>query len=118
MAALPPASQENERIARGGPLGVMISVLVFSTLLCIVASLVLSARSRTRTHATASVAAVRPEPEVSGVRMQLLKQPGAGQQLKAQQQNALRSYGWVDKERGIVRIPIDVAMDLDLQEQH
>jgi len=27
----------------------------------------------------------------------------------------LRSYGWVDRERGLVRVPIDRAMDLLLE---
>jgi hypothetical protein len=27
----------------------------------------------------------------------------------------LRTYGWVDRERGIARIPIDVAIDLTLE---
>ena len=31
------------------------------------------------------------------------------------QQQILNSYGWVDKQNGIVRIPIDRAMELTLQ---
>jgi hypothetical protein len=34
---------------------------------------------------------------------------------KEQQENLLKSYGWVDEKDGIVRIPIDRAMGLLLQ---
>ncbi|MGE4055077.1 MAG: hypothetical protein AB7F99_09780 [Vicinamibacterales bacterium] len=36
-------------------------------------------------------------------------------QLRANGQETLASYGWVDRELGIVRIPIDVAMRLVLE---
>ena len=35
--------------------------------------------------------------------------------LRASEDAVLHSYGWVDKDRGIVRIPIDEAMKLTLQ---
>jgi hypothetical protein len=37
------------------------------------------------------------------------------QQYKAAQDEILNSYGWVDQQAGIVRIPIDRAMDILLQ---
>ncbi|MEW5983821.1 MAG: hypothetical protein AB1806_15830 [Acidobacteriota bacterium] len=36
--------------------------------------------------------------------------------LRADQDAVLRSYGWVDRQGGVVRIPIDVAMRLVLDE--
>jgi hypothetical protein len=36
-------------------------------------------------------------------------------QLRATENAALTTYGWVDRENGIVHIPIDRAMDLILQ---
>lgn len=33
-------------------------------------------------------------------------------QLRATQEGELSSYGWIDRNRGIVRLPIDRAMDL------
>jgi len=47
-----------------------------------------------------------------------LLQVNAQEDLRAyqeQQQRALASYGWVDQGAGVVRIPIDRAMDLVLQ---
>ena len=37
------------------------------------------------------------------------------QQLRAQEDQILSTYGWVDRKAGIVRIPIDRAIDLQLQ---
>ncbi len=36
--------------------------------------------------------------------------------VKAQQLEVLNSYGWVDREKGVVRIPIDRAMELVIAE--
>jgi hypothetical protein len=38
------------------------------------------------------------------------------QRLDAETQRNLETYGWVDRERGVVRIPIDRAMDLLVKE--
>ena len=35
--------------------------------------------------------------------------------LRAREDQTLRSYGWVDRNAGVVRIPIDRAMELTLQ---
>jgi hypothetical protein len=35
--------------------------------------------------------------------------------LRAREDETLRSYGWVDRNAGVVRIPIDRAMELTLQ---
>jgi hypothetical protein len=37
------------------------------------------------------------------------------QQLHAQENNILSTYGWTDKKAGVVRIPIDRAMELQLE---
>ena len=37
------------------------------------------------------------------------------QQLHAQEERTLSTYGWVDKKAGVVRIPIDRAMELQLE---
>ena len=48
--------------------------------------------------------AVLPEPR--------LEINGRGlQSLRARNSEELRTYGWIDHERGIVRVPIDVAME-------
>ncbi len=37
------------------------------------------------------------------------------ERLRAREETVLHSYGWVNKEAGVVHIPIDRAMDLILQ---
>jgi hypothetical protein len=37
------------------------------------------------------------------------------QQLHAQEEKILSTYGWVDKKAGVIRIPIDRAMELQLE---
>jgi hypothetical protein len=37
------------------------------------------------------------------------------QQLHSQEDQMLSTYGWVDKKAGVVRIPIERAMELQLQ---
>lgn len=37
------------------------------------------------------------------------------QQLHAQENSILSTYGWTDKKAGVVRIPIDRAMELQLE---
>jgi hypothetical protein len=37
------------------------------------------------------------------------------QQLRAQEDHILSTYGWMDKKSGVVRIPIDRAMELQLE---
>jgi len=35
--------------------------------------------------------------------------------LRQAEEDALKSYGWVDRNNGVVRIPIDQAMKLTIQ---
>jgi len=47
----------------------------------------------------------------------VVAQPDEGlQQIRAEQLDLLGSYRWVDREQGIVGIPIDRAMDLVIAE--
>ena len=116
MNHLQPASQERDHIGVGLTLSVTVWVVVFGSILSIVAGLVLAARLRSLEHAPAASAPARPDAEVSNVRSELFRYPGAGERLKADQLHALDGFGWVDRERGMVRIPIDVAMELESKE--
>lgn len=55
--------------------------------------------------------------QVSEVHQDLLESaPGFGQLLDAKKQRELSTYGWVDREHRIARIPIDLAMDAVVEE--
>jgi hypothetical protein len=70
---------------------------------------------RTRTTApqfplaAAQAARLPPEPRLQTAPRQEL------QELRAKEDEVLRTYGWVDKNAGVVRIPIEEAMKLTLE---
>jgi hypothetical protein len=47
-----------------------------------------------------------PEPRLQ------IDAPNELRQLRAAEETALKSYGWVDKDAGIVKIPVDRAMEI------
>ena len=49
---------------------------------------------------------------VSGIEQTLIELRDHGGELAAEQRARLGSWGWVDKERRMVRIPIDKAMEI------
>jgi hypothetical protein len=58
-------------------------------------------------------AVIGPPREVDGTPMALFADPDPPEATTAEEH--LTSYGWVDEERGIVFVPIDVAFDLYLE---
>jgi len=56
-----------------------------------------------------NVRTLPPEPRLQ------VSAPNDLKQYKAAQEEILNSYGWVDEQAGIVRIPIDRAMNILLQ---
>ncbi len=57
----------------------------------------------------------RPDPLPEGARTpeqraQLL------QELRAKEQKAVQTYGWVDQQAGVVQLPLDRAVELTIQE--
>jgi hypothetical protein len=55
--------------------------------------------------------------EKSGVEQSLISINRRAQDLGAEQEARLRSWGWVDRNKGTVHIPIESAFDLMLQEK-
>jgi hypothetical protein len=51
-------------------------------------------------------------PQVAPTLLLQPDEPGALRQLRAEETKILEHYGWVDKGAGVVRIPIDKAMEL------
>jgi len=81
-------------------------------------TVVLLLRSSTRGAIAASVASPPEQSSsVGGLHSELFARPAAGELLKQQQRAELDRYGWVDREHGIVRLPIDVALDVVAREE-
>jgi hypothetical protein len=115
--ALPPVTHEAERIARAQIVWASAWVLLFSCILGLIAILVFEVRS-----AAIEPNLERPQPQpgamVSNVRTDLYDyRPGAGEIDKVRQRRDLDQFSWVDRERGLVRIPIETAIDLELAEK-
>jgi len=63
-------------------------------------------------QAPGSTAEMRPSPLEQG----LLEHVERGLALRSEQKKRLEHYGWVDRRAGVVRIPIERALELRLQE--
>jgi len=64
------------------------------------------ARQETPVPRLAREREVTPEPRLE------VGAPNELRQLRAAEEAALNSYGWVDKDAGIVKIPVDRAMEI------
>jgi uncharacterized protein YpmB len=117
-AHVPQVTHEAERFSRLQIAFTAGWVLIFCGLLGVIAVLVFNARSRSQTHVQTQAvhATTPPRGEVSNIHVDLFAPTGKGQALKGEQEKKIASYGWVDPKAGLVRIPIDVAMDLELRE--
>jgi hypothetical protein len=58
-----------------------------------------------------------PEPRLQGSRGHQLPPEREMKEMRAAQEAALHSYGWVDRNAGILRIPIEQAMQKLLEER-
>lgn len=65
--------------------------------------------------------AARPAPavptEASAMERTLFDERAQGLESHDQAEHELGAYGWIDRERGIIHIPIDVAIDLTIARQ-
>lgn len=55
--------------------------------------------------------------KIGMVEQQLFENANRARTLAAEKQRQLSTYGWVDRQRGVVRLPIDRAIDLTLEGQ-
>jgi hypothetical protein len=103
--------QQEELIDRGWVAITAAILLPFLVVLGVAAKVLLGATSRPD---AAQYVPTKPEPadRVSDIHSELFRRPLAGELLKEQQQKVLGRYGWVDRQHGLVRVPIDVAIEL------
>jgi hypothetical protein len=114
-----PASLHHEpddvslRALLGSALGLVVVTVVFAALAWVLFAYLLHREAAHVTPVLPLAAGqehrVPPEPRLqSHPREDMLK-------LRAEEERTLDSYGWVDREAGIVRIPIDEAMKLAVE---
>ncbi len=56
-----------------------------------------------------------PDAAKLGIYYDSIRDTADGERRHAAERRALESYGWVDRERGVVHVPIDAAIDMALR---
>jgi hypothetical protein len=106
---LSPDSLPGKRVA-----AILLAGIAFGLLLVLLAYLLLNEELRAERPAmmarAAAPAAVAPA-RIGGILQTQLPAADEGLRLRQEGEEALRHYRWVDRERGLVRLPIDVAVE-------
>ncbi len=95
-----------------------VGLLTLTIVAMVLVWVLLASLDNSRTDATSpSALMVPPEPRLQPNPVdQSISQAELLQQETARQEKLLNSYGWVDKEAGMVHMPIDEAMKLTVEE--
>jgi hypothetical protein len=109
----PEVHRQQDLLARSLILRTMLVTVTLGLSLCIVAYLLLWGRERTLRPSMQFPERDLPAPHlVAGVRQAPFELAHRRPTLEDQQRAALSRYQWVDRARGIVRIPVERAMDV------
>lgn len=96
-------------------------IVITGVVLAVVAGVILAISVGLFRYFTATAPQAPPNPMVQEVQPfppvpRIEEHPATEvEQLRRQEDNILSTYGWADKKSGKVRIPIDRAMELQLQ---
>ncbi|HZQ61243.1 MAG TPA: hypothetical protein VFC24_07840 [Casimicrobiaceae bacterium] len=93
-------------------IGVGLLVVVTSIVIALIAAFVLMRLGHEEGPRPHVAAGLRPPPAIAG---NVILQPQPAQDIaafRAEKRAKIETYGWVDRERGIARIPIERAMSL------
>jgi hypothetical protein len=113
MTAHPELHRQEDAIDRPLILRTMLVTVTLGVSLCIVAYLILWGRERALRPSMRFPERDLPAPHVvAGVRQVPFEVANRRPTLQDRQRATLSHYQWVDRSRGLVRIPIERAMDL------
>jgi hypothetical protein len=108
----PPEAQADEAVASGKVLLVgILSLIVFGGATCW--STRIWRETRTRLEPNGPVA---PGAEIGKAEIGIVDQPPfetirIAERRRAEQMKQLHSYGWIDRDKGVIHVPIDKAID-------
>jgi hypothetical protein len=109
--------QEPDQVPRGLLLRIAVGTLAVGLSLCVIAYLLLRAREHTLEPSFQFPRGSLPAPHaVAGVRQEPFDIPAPRLSVLQEQSRELQRYGWVDHARGLIRVPIDVGMQLVLDD--
>jgi hypothetical protein len=104
---------QGDALPRGLIARTALATVMVGAALCFATYLIMRARILTvRPAYDFPEAALPPPHEVSTVKQELFAIPNPLPDAKAQARAQLETFGWVDRARGLVHIPIEAAMDL------
>lgn len=107
---------EDDVVARGPLVRIAVGTVVLSVALCIVAYLLLREReSQLRPSGFFPEERLGPPHDVAALREDPFELPHPEAARKESSRRRLESFGWIDRERRLVHIPIDRAIDSLLQ---
>lgn len=110
---------EADRIPRGIAWGTLGFFVGFGALLALLAWLFFSSAVRLQPPSVRPDAPPPPRAPVAiaRVRLTLIEDERPGLRGQRDRAERLERWGWVDRQRGIVHMPVEVAMELVLQEE-
>jgi hypothetical protein len=112
----PGVTYEEDRVPARLILRVLTGLVAVSVGLCIVAYLLVVMREeQLRPERRFPEKALGPPRRIAEVRAEPFDLPRPAPSLSERQRARISSYGWVDDQRGLVRIPVDAAIDLELR---
>jgi hypothetical protein len=106
-------SELNLRSIVGFSVGVIIVTLLAAAVMWWM-SAAFKRRQEARDRAPSPIAEARVDPIPPGPRLQPTP-PRDMEELRARDKAALTTYGWVDRDHGVARIPVDRAIEIMAQ---
>lgn len=109
--------QEPDVVPRALLLRIVAGTIAFGLSLCVIALLLLRAREYSLRPAPELSGSSLPAPHtVAGVREELFTVTHPRPPPLEQQRRVLEQYGWVDRGKGLIHVPITVGMELVLRD--
>jgi hypothetical protein len=108
----PPEAQAEEAVASGKVLLIgILSLIVFGGATCWSTRIWRETRTRLEPSGPIAPGSEIGKPEIGIVDQVPFETVRTAERTRAEQMKQLQSYGWVDRDKGLVHVPIDKAID-------
>ena len=114
----PPEAQAEEAVATGKVLLVgIVSLIVFAGAAWWSTGIWRETRNRLEPTGPIAPGAEIGKPEIGIVDQPPFETVRTAERTRAEQLRQLQSYGWIDRDKGVIHVPIDKAMDQLVREK-
>jgi hypothetical protein len=108
----PPEAQAEEAVASGKVLLIgILSLIVFGGATCWSTRIWRETRTRLEPNGPIAPGVEIGKPEIGIVDQVPFETVRTAERTRAEQMRQLQSYGWVDRDKGVIHVPIDKAID-------